>query len=80
MTIKVLVTEIANAKNRLSKNGKPRMFCPTTYPATNVPDASERAIRKTFLSIFLSFSIGNSVPTTNKRSTIPISANKFRIY
>lgn len=31
-----------------------------------------------FLPIFLNFSIGNSIPTTNKSKMTPISAKRFR--
>ena len=43
-----------------------------------VPNASVNAIRNAFLPMFRSFSIGNSIPTTNNNKMIPISANKFR--
>jgi hypothetical protein len=43
-----------------------------------VPKASDIAIINAFLPILLSFSIGNSIPTTNKSNIIPISANRFK--
>ena len=52
ITITVLVTEIANARNRLSKNEKFKAYCPTTKPIENVPRASDSAIRKAHLTIF----------------------------
>ena len=44
----------------------------------NVPNASLEAMTNARLPIFLNFSIGNSIPTTNKSKITPISANKFR--
>ena len=78
MTITVLVTEMmVNARNRLSKNEKFSAEIPTKKPMEKVPRASDNAITNAFLPIFLNFSIGNSIPTTNNKSTIPISANRF---
>ena len=75
----VLVTEIASATNAESKSEKFRRKKLTEKPTANVPNASHVAIVNAFFPILRSLSIGNSIPTTNNKRIIPISANKFKI-
>src|SRR5690349_305992 len=73
----VLVIDIANAKNRESKNEKSNSEWATKNTINKVPIDSGNATMTEILPIDLSLAIGNSVPITKSSIIIPNSAKLF---
>ena len=72
----VLVIDIANAKNRESKDEKPSVWA-TKNTITRVPIDSGIATTIEILPTDLSLAMGNSVPMTKSSIIIPNSAKVF---